>query len=968
MQSRFGSQQSNPSAHGARGSLAKEGVYASSGKRRGSGSIHRDQQRQPLFASAPPPPPADVRSSSKASSNEGAGNATAYLKQSIFLPSLSYYAGLGYLLERDEWVPMNGGWYQISAASSGSFSKLGMHQIVENSCYSPDGAPYVALYIPRNDEIRDACLERSPYCDLEVGVKIIQSSEPHQGSSLSNSVFHKLRSDRDEENVTTSAVVPSMTIIFSMKSPEEYMFLAGEVQSQTWTLGYSCPDGVTILNQLVDKELKGNIFFAVLVQLRGSSLSVDINSVPVFTSVRLPHALSSFGGYPGVVARKGTRYAIKGWKMRGIIRPNGGLDSRNGNVLDAAMVQVENEEVEANDDDGRYGGLDESLVQEPTYIDDLVEREVETEGDGYGVSALLVENEEGERYYHSPLSGGGGEGDYQAQASRSPMPLSQYRDTEERGERERVRPPRKGMSLADLMQAKRTQRGTGTTTATAGSASDGDGGAAIAADVKRDPRYVGSGSAYTTPVATPFSTFSSSTGSGKAVPSAYSRVKAPAPAPVPAPAPAPAFASAVGQPVFKPRAQRRPTATATASRKGYAARVRYGDGGTGAMGGGQSNGNEEEPYTGDGALTLSSDPTGDRLADAARTLLNSHEKVVVETVMRDVVQHDLGVDFKDIAALKEAKRLLSEAVILPLMMPDFFTGIREPWKGVLLFGPPGTGKTLLAKAVCSLNQSSFFSCPSSSLVSKFRGESEKIVRCLFEAARLLAPSVVFLDEVDALVGSRGESGEHEASRRLKTEIFSQMDGIASSNKAASNSGGEEGGQHQGKQGHGRVMVLATTNCPWDLDEAIRRRLEKRIYIPLPDSEARADLFAICLQGIPLCKDVDIGHLASLGEGYSGADIHVVCREAAMMPMRKMLDRMEGDPGQLAAMLSPRDQHVAGSAGEEEEEGGKLVGLGSMASQEVTQSDFIQALKNTRPSVGSGASSKYQKWEREYGSK
>ena len=273
-------------------------------------------------------------------------------------------------------------------------------------------------------------------------------------------------------------------------------------------------------------------------------------------------------------------------------------------------------------------------------------------------------------------------------------------------------------------------------------------------------------------------------------------------------------------------------------------------------------------------------------------------------------------------------------------MPDFFTGIREPWKGVLLFGPPGTGKTLLAKAVCSLNRSSFFSCPSSSLVSKFRGESEKIVRCLFEAARLVAPSVVFLDEVDALVGSRGENGEHEASRRLKTEIFSQMDGIAASNKGVHGSG--EGTEPEEGHGRGRVMVLATTNCPWDLDEAIRRRLEKRIFIPLPDHEARVDLFDICLRGIPLSSDVDINHLASLGEGYSGADIHVVCREASMMPMRKMLDRV-GDPGQLAELLSPREKKKRstsdGGSGEDDGNLDAISGgleLASMASAEVKQ--------------------------------
>jgi len=298
-------------------------------------------------------------------------------------------------------------------------------------------------------------------------------------------------------------------------------------------------------------------------------------------------------------------------------------------------------------------------------------------------------------------------------------------------------------------------------------------------------------------------------------------------------------------------------------------------------------------------------------------------------VIRDVVQRDLGVSFDDIAALSDAKRLLSEAVILPLMVPEFFTGIREPWKGVLLFGPPGTGKTLLAKAVCSLNQSSFFNCPSSSLVSKYRGESEKIVRCLFEAARLLAPSVVFLDEVDALVGVRGE-GEHEASRRLKTEIFSQMDGIASTSRT--------GGRLAG------VMVLATSNCPWDLDEAMRRRLEKRIYIPLPDAAARLELLHICLRDIPLSDDLDIDWLATSAEGYSGADIHLLCREAAMMPMRRLLSVLQ--PAEMQAMRL----------------------RGELLIPKVTMDDFRHALQNTRPSVAQETTARYEVWEAEYGNR
>ena len=115
--------------------------------------------------------------------------------------------------------------------------------------------------------------------------------------------------------------MPSVTIVFGMRGMDEYIFLAGESQSQTWTLGYCSASGVTILNQLIDKELKTNIFFGVLIQLRGTTLSIDINGNPMFTSVRLPDGLTSFGGYPGVVARGGTRFAIKGWKVRGILKP-----------------------------------------------------------------------------------------------------------------------------------------------------------------------------------------------------------------------------------------------------------------------------------------------------------------------------------------------------------------------------------------------------------------------------------------------------------------------------------------------------------------------------------------------------------------------------------------------------------------------------------------------------------------------
>ena len=236
-----------------------------------------------------------------------------------------------------------------------------------------------------------------------------------------------------------------------------------------------------------------------------------------------------------------------------------------------------------------------------------------------------------------------------------------------------------------------------------------------------------------------------------------------------------------------------------------------------------------------------------------------------------------AVTFDDVAANDDAKRLLNEAVVLPAVVPELFSGLRSPWNGVLLYGPPGTGKTLLARAVASMGGVNFFNCSPASIVSKFRGESEKLVRCMFAMAHHYAPSIIFVDEIDALCGSRGAPTEHEASRRLKSEILVQMDGLSSRSNADPSK---------------RVIVLATTNRPWDLDEALRRRLEKRIYVPLPDSKARMRLFSLFLSdGVTLSPDFSMLPLIDATEGYSGADIHCLCREAAMFPMRRYLSEL-----------------------------------------------------------------------------
>mmetsp|Transcript_13562 Transcript_13562/g.12279 ORF Transcript_13562/g.12279 Transcript_13562/m.12279 type:complete len:727 (-) Transcript_13562:463-2643(-) len=320
-------------------------------------------------------------------------------------------------------------------------------------------------------------------------------------------------------------------------------------------------------------------------------------------------------------------------------------------------------------------------------------------------------------------------------------------------------------------------------------------------------------------------------------------------------------------------------------------------------------------------------------------LTNRHDKNIIDSVTRDIIQHDLGVTYNDIAALDTAKRLLNEAIVLPLVIPEFFTGIREPWKGVLLFGPPGTGKTLLAKAICSLSSSTFFNCSSASLISKYRGDSEKIIRCLFDSARICAPSIVFIDEIDAIVSNRGIDSEHEASRRMKTELFTQMDGITSSYHNNNKSSTDDS-----KVVGPGVMVLATTNCPWDLDDALRRRLEKRIYISLPDMSARIDLFNICLSKISMkSNDIDPISLASLTDGYSGADIYILCREASMMPLRRLMTDM-----------SPQDII-------------KLRSQGNFTIPQVLLDDFLVAISTTKPSVATNTIDRYIMWEKEYGS-
>ena len=300
--------------------------------------------------------------------------------------------------------------------------------------------------------------------------------------------------------------------------------------------------------------------------------------------------------------------------------------------------------------------------------------------------------------------------------------------------------------------------------------------------------------------------------------------------------------------------------------------------------------------------------------------LKGFDEKMIEFIQSEILSSSPDVHWDDIAGLEFAKKTIKEIIIWPMLRPELFSGIRRPPKGLLLFGPPGTGKTMIAKAIASQSKSMFFNISASSLMSKWIGESEKLVRTLFALASFYQPSVVFIDEIDSLLTARSEN-ENDASRRIKTEFLVQLDGA-------------------GTNIEDRILIIGATNRPQEIDDAFVRRLSKRLYIPLPNKVSRKQLIMRVLEKERKnnnkydITENEIDDIINKTKGYSGSDLINVCKEAAMMPIRSIED-----------ITNCQLEHLRG----------------------VTKNDFDEALLNVKPSINEKTIEQYVEWNKNFGS-
>ncbi|MBS3073493.1 CDC48 family AAA ATPase [Candidatus Pacearchaeota archaeon] len=243
-------------------------------------------------------------------------------------------------------------------------------------------------------------------------------------------------------------------------------------------------------------------------------------------------------------------------------------------------------------------------------------------------------------------------------------------------------------------------------------------------------------------------------------------------------------------------------------------------------------------------------------------------KSVQPSAMREVLVESPNVKWNEVGGLESAKQELKEAIEWPIKNPDAFArlGIRPP-RGILLYGPPGTGKTLLAKAVATESEANFIQVKGPSLLSMWVGKSEEGIRKVFERAKQVAPCIIFFDELDALAGRRGMEMGHNVTERVLNQLLAEMDGIESLED---------------------VVIIGATNRPDMLDAALLRpgRFDRLVFVGSPNREEREAIFKVHTKNMPLAKDVSIAMFAEKAEGYSGADIEGVCREAAMLALRE----------------------------------------------------------------------------------
>ena len=316
------------------------------------------------------------------------------------------------------------------------------------------------------------------------------------------------------------------------------------------------------------------------------------------------------------------------------------------------------------------------------------------------------------------------------------------------------------------------------------------------------------------------------------------------------------------------------------------------------------------------ALAAKAAPIGKATRPSAGGEEDSEEAERKQDILETILTEKPNVKWGDVADLRDAKQALREAVIIPTLRPDLFQSkTRRAWRGILLFGPPGCGKTMIAKAVATECEATFLSIDAASIMSKWLGESERLVKELFNVARENQPAIVFVDEVDSIASTRtGE--EIGGERRVKTQFLKEMDGVST-------------------KADDKILVLGATNRPWDIDEAFRRRFEKRIYLPMPDLDARTELFKIYVKEIEVDQDFNADKLVEATDSYTGSDIAMICREASMQPIREL------------------------------DSSGKITDP-SVKVRPVKMEDFLAAIKHVRPVVSANELNKFKEWNDEFG--